>query len=197
MSIASGADLEWHDSSSVGAVRYLGYPLYSSKAQLNHFLDGVKVKVSRHANILRERHLSIRGAGLVANSLLLSKVWHLLRVVPVPDVWLKEIQQIVRKYLLPFWPTPSWSTLCLRRKHGGVGVVDIHAATRQHMLRSATRWHELGEHNNKYFYRIIKERQSQQTIQSLRCSSTGECLGVDAAVILRVYRCFLPTGVHP
>ena len=126
VSIASGAGLEWHDSSSVGAVRYLGYPLYSSKAQLNHFLDGVKVKVSRHANILRERHLSIRGAGLVANSLLLSKVWHLLRVVPVPDVWLKEIQQIVRKYLLPFWPTPSWSTLCLRRKHGGVGVVDIH-----------------------------------------------------------------------
>ena len=28
--------------------------------------------------------------------------------------------------------------------------------TRQHMLRSATRWHELGERNNKYFYRVIK-----------------------------------------
>ena len=85
VSIASGAGLEWHDSSSVGAVRYLGYPLYSSKAQLNHFLDGVKVKVSHHANILRERHLSIRGAGLVANSLCCRRcgicfVWFLFRM---------------------------------------------------------------------------------------------------------------------
>ena len=52
VSIASSADLEWHDSSYVGAVRYLGYPLYSSKAQLDRFLDGVKVKESRLANIL-------------------------------------------------------------------------------------------------------------------------------------------------
>ncbi|CAO3611948.1 unnamed protein product [Mucor hiemalis] len=125
VSIASRAGLEWHDSSSADAVRYLGYPLYSSDAQLNQFLDAIKVKVMRHANILSGRHLSIRGAGLVANSLLLSKVWHLLRVVPVPDVWLKDIQKIVRKYLLHFWPAPSWSTLCLRRKHGGVGVVDL------------------------------------------------------------------------
>ncbi|KAG1386241.1 hypothetical protein G6F60_014549 [Rhizopus arrhizus] len=44
------------------------------------------------------------------------------------------------------------------------------------MLRSATRWHENGERNNKYFYRVIRERQAQQTIQSLRCSSTGSTL---------------------
>ncbi|KAK4521263.1 uncharacterized protein ATC70_012899 [Mucor velutinosus] len=47
-----------------------------------NYLDGVLVKVQRHSNLLKQRNLSIRGAGLVANSLLLSKVYHLLRVVP-------------------------------------------------------------------------------------------------------------------
>lgn len=41
------------------------------------------------------------------------------------------------------------------------------------MLRSATRWHEQGERNNKYFYRVIKDRQTTQTIQSLRNLQTG------------------------
>ena len=48
--------------------------------------------------------------------------------------------------------------------------------SRQCLLRSATRWHEKGERNNKYFYRVIKERNRQQTIESLRCSSTDAIL---------------------
>ena len=48
--------------------------------------------------------------------------------------------------------------------------------TRHCLLRSSTRWHEQGERNNKYFYRVIKERNRQQTIESLRCSSTGALL---------------------
>ncbi|KAG1040734.1 hypothetical protein G6F43_012230 [Rhizopus delemar] len=44
------------------------------------------------------------------------------------------------------------------------------------MLRSATRWHEKSEQNNKYFFRVIKERQTQQTIEALRCSLTGAIL---------------------
>jgi hypothetical protein len=123
--IASAAGVEWHDSTSIGSVRYLGYPLYHTDVQLLHFLDAIKVKLERHANMLRQRHLSIRGTGLVANSLLLSKVYHLLRVVPVPDKWLLEVKVVIRKYLLSFWPAPSWSSLCLPRKHGGVGLVDI------------------------------------------------------------------------
>jgi hypothetical protein len=42
------------------------------------------------------------------------------------------------------------------------------------MLRSATRWHEQGEKNNKYFFNVIKQRQKQQTIQSIRCPNTGQ-----------------------
>ncbi|KAK4510779.1 Flap-structured DNA-binding and RNA-binding protein [Mucor velutinosus] len=52
-----------------------------------------------------------RGAGLVANSLLLSK--------------LKSLTTVVREYLVSFRPGVAWSTLCLPRKFGGVGLVDI------------------------------------------------------------------------
>jgi hypothetical protein len=123
--IASSAGIEWHDSRSVGSVRYLGYPLYHTDAQLAHYLDDILLKLQRHANLLKERHLSIRGAGLVANSLLLSKVYHVLRVVPAPSSWLQAVKKVVREYLVPFKPGVSWSTLCLPRKFGGVGLVDI------------------------------------------------------------------------
>jgi hypothetical protein len=36
--------------------------------------------------------------------------------------------------------------------------------TKQFLLRSATKRHEKGERNNKYCFRVIKQRPSQQTI---------------------------------
>ncbi|KAG2191396.1 hypothetical protein INT47_004330, partial [Mucor saturninus] len=65
----------------------------------------------------------------------------------------------------------------------------IQKETRECMLRSATRWHELGERNNKYCYRVIKERQSEQTIQSLKCYATGSVL-VNSDDIIREERGF-------
>ncbi|KAK4518233.1 uncharacterized protein ATC70_001585 [Mucor velutinosus] len=123
--VTETSNIEWYDSSSVGSVRYLGYPLYHTEEQLQHFLNSITVKIQRHCNLLTKRQLSIRGKGLVANSLLLSRLWHLLRVVVVPDKWLEEIQRVVRQYIVSFWPTVAWDSLCLPRKHGGIGLVDI------------------------------------------------------------------------
>ncbi|CDH59996.1 hypothetical protein RO3G_01611 [Lichtheimia corymbifera JMRC:FSU:9682] len=123
--LASEYGAQWHDSQNPTAVRYLGYPLYHTKAQLWNFLDDLKSKIARHAQILKSRNLSLRGASTVANSLLLSRLWHIMRVVPVPQEWRKEIQNIVQSFLMPFWPKPAWSTPCLPRRFGGVGLIDI------------------------------------------------------------------------
>ena len=128
VALADSAGLQWHDAHSRGAVRYLGYPLYHTESQLQDYLDGVLVKVQRHSNLLKQRNLSIRGAGLVANSLLLSKVYHVLRVVPgggATESWVMALKKVVRDYLVSFRPGVAWSTLCLPRKFGGVGLVDI------------------------------------------------------------------------
>ena len=107
-SLASEYGAQWHDRHSSTAVRYLGYPLYHNDAQLFNFLDNIKSKIARHAQLLKARHLSIRGASTVANSLLLSRLWHVMRVIPLPQQWKQDIQRIVRSFLLPFWPTPAW-----------------------------------------------------------------------------------------
>ncbi|KAG2191927.1 hypothetical protein INT47_007552 [Mucor saturninus] len=124
--IAQSEGLDWHNSGSVGAVRYLRYPLYHTSTQLDAFLNEVRLKILRHSNILRQRNLSLRGSGLVANSLLLSRLWHILRVVSIPAKWLDSVQALVRGYLLPFWPRTSISTMYVPQKFGGVSLVDVY-----------------------------------------------------------------------
>lgn len=51
--LATASDIEWCDEASTGSVRYLGYPLYHISVQLAHLLDGIKVKLQRHVNMLR------------------------------------------------------------------------------------------------------------------------------------------------
>ena len=123
--LAEQSSIEWYDESSTGSVRYLGYPLYHTQAQLDHFLDAIKIKIQRHCNMLQQRNLSIRGKSVVANSLLLSRLWHILRAVVVPSQWLTNVERIVRQYIVSFSPGVAWDTLCLPRKHGGIGLVDI------------------------------------------------------------------------
>ncbi|CEP07576.1 hypothetical protein [Parasitella parasitica] len=67
-------------------------------------------------------HYSI---GLVANSLLLSKVYHELRVVPAsPTIESRAmaVKKVVREYLVSLRPDVARSTLRLTRKFGGVGL---------------------------------------------------------------------------
>jgi hypothetical protein len=109
--IAANDGFEWYDAQSSSALRYLGYPLYHNDQQLLSYLNEVKLKISQHANFLRGRHLSIRGTSLVAKAILLGGLWHLLRVTSVPPKWLKEIKAIVRNFVMPFWPKPSFSTV--------------------------------------------------------------------------------------
>ena len=65
--------------------------------------------------------------------MILSKLWHLLREIPVPKVWLDEIRSIVRRFVLPFWPAPSWESICLPKSKGGLGIIDLH--TQHHALQ--------------------------------------------------------------
>ncbi|CDH54787.1 hypothetical protein RO3G_11686 [Lichtheimia corymbifera JMRC:FSU:9682] len=46
--------------------------------------------------------------------------------------------------------------------------------TKQLLLRSAIRWHESGERNNKYFFNVLKQRQAATTIHHLRDPQTRE-----------------------
>ncbi|KAG0733181.1 hypothetical protein G6F23_013596 [Rhizopus arrhizus] len=126
ISIARSSDLTWHDASVKTAVRYLGYPLYHTRHQLLSYLNELKLKIIRQCHFLKERHLSIKGSGLVANSLILSTLWHILRVTPVPNTWLSEVViglQILYRL--------GWSVLCNC-------TLDIHLSYRSCYILTAT-----------------------------------------------------------
>lgn len=125
--------ISYHTNQSNNAVRYLGYPLYSTQAQLLSFLLPVKKKIRRHCNLLSTRGLSVRGSSLLVNSVILSTLWHLLRVVPIPVKWLNDIRTIVRKFVLSFWPAPSWKRICFPKSQGGLSIIDIDM--QQHALK--------------------------------------------------------------
>lgn len=116
----------WHDRTAPNALTYLGYPLYHHDRQLDAFLHSIYTNLDTHVQVLKQRTLSVLGRATVANSLLLSRLWHLLRVCVVPTAWLQKCRTLIRKYVCNFFPSPSWKTCCLPRSQGGLALVDIH-----------------------------------------------------------------------
>jgi hypothetical protein len=71
------------------------------------------------------RSLSILGRSHIANSLLLSKLWHILRVIDPPTRWLKQCERATRNYVCPYGYKPSWRTICRPKNQSGAAVIDI------------------------------------------------------------------------
>jgi len=118
-------DAGWHDRHASTAARYLGYPIYSSTNQLQSFWEGLTAKLELHCRVLSSRRLTIRGTSLLCNSIIFAKVWHVLRVTPIPKAWLTRLDQIARSFVLPFNPAPAWRTAKLPKNMGGLGIIDV------------------------------------------------------------------------
>ncbi|KAG2191466.1 hypothetical protein INT47_003842, partial [Mucor saturninus] len=114
-----------HDCQSPAPVVYLGFPLNTSTSQRNLFLDGNLDKVSKACQIHQQRGLFVPGRTAVLNSLVLSKLWHVLRVVSVPMSFFKCMQSVISKFInFRIFPKISFSTACSSRSGGGLGVLD-------------------------------------------------------------------------
>ena len=115
----------WHDYRSLSAVRYLGFPLVSTSSLLNAFLDGLLVKLQIACDIHLQRRLSIRGRSTVINTLILSKIWHVLRVTPVTQQFHLRLRSLVTKFLMyKMFPPVRYDILTLPKYIGGLGILD-------------------------------------------------------------------------
>ena len=121
----SSQDLhQWHDRTSPNAAIYLGFPLTSTHQQLADFLQSRLEKLKNNVHIMQSRSLSIRGKALVANSLLLSKMWYCLRILPLNQVFLKSIQSVITQFLQSgAFPKVSFLTCCRPKTEGGLGIL--------------------------------------------------------------------------
>ena len=82
-------------------------------------------KMENHAKIQNQRHLSLKGKTIIINTILLSKLWYVGNVSPIPKDLLPEINKIIFQFL---WnnknPEPiARETLFLPRERGGLGIL--------------------------------------------------------------------------
>ncbi|ORX56710.1 hypothetical protein DM01DRAFT_358747 [Hesseltinella vesiculosa] len=124
-SIRQSTGASWHDKHNPDAVKYLGFPIYCSKAQLRAFWVNCAIKIERQCQVLRGCKLSIRGTSLLCISVILASLWHALRITPITEACIRPIRSSIRKFVLPFNPAPSWTTATRPRSQGGQGVLDI------------------------------------------------------------------------
>ncbi|KAG1328634.1 hypothetical protein G6F62_008060 [Rhizopus arrhizus] len=117
--------MRWHDKTHATAAIYLGFPLTSSKSQLTSFLESVLSGIQTSAQLLSQRGLSILGRGLIANSLVLSRLWHATRVVNVPMIFLSRVRSVIIRFLSQkTFPAVSFISCQRPRKEGGLAVLD-------------------------------------------------------------------------
>ena len=128
-----------HTEDAEHALEYLGYPIALSTSQRNAFFDTILVNIKRNIGLLMGRQLSVLGRSNIANSLLLSKLWHVVSVHHPTKSWILRAQGAIRKFVVPFNPAPSWKALCRPRSEGGLGLIDITTQCRAFQLRRIQR----------------------------------------------------------
>ena len=113
------------DYHSPDPVIYLGYPLATSTKQRNNFLDRLVDTIRIACDIHSQRSLSIRGRALIVNSLILSRLWHVLRVVSVPGSFFSQVKSLISKFICHrMFPRISFDTMCLPRSKDGLNVLN-------------------------------------------------------------------------
>ncbi|KAG0740106.1 hypothetical protein G6F57_012523 [Rhizopus arrhizus] len=115
----------WHDSSTSVPVRYLGFVFYSSNSQRDHYLGSLVQKIQNACNIHSQRQLSYRGRVTVLNSLIYSKLWYVLRLLPVPIKVLDKITSIGYQFVTKgLFPKIRREFLRVPRSLGGLKLLD-------------------------------------------------------------------------
>ena len=131
------SQVQWHDGESPDPLIYLGYPVPICQEHINTYLDILLAKIQSSANILSQRFLSVLGKSVIVNSVILSRLWHALWVVVPPAEWFQKVVRVVKKFVLPNNPAPSWQLMCSPKDKGGLGLINPSTQSSIFQLRHA------------------------------------------------------------
>ncbi|CEP16721.1 hypothetical protein [Parasitella parasitica] len=102
---------------------YLGFPLIQSRLQRVNFVEVLITKLKVAVQLHSTRSLSVVGRATVLNSLILSRIWYVLRVTPLTLADFQQLRstaiQFLRKNIFLVIPWRVWT---LPRAQGGLGV---------------------------------------------------------------------------
>ncbi|ORZ04656.1 hypothetical protein BCR42DRAFT_338589 [Absidia repens] len=75
---------QWFDKHTPTYLTYLGFPLLYPKGHREVFARSLITKINQTHYHLSFCHLTYKGRVTVCNSLFTSKIWHTLRLTPLP-----------------------------------------------------------------------------------------------------------------
>jgi len=116
----------WHDRSSPAPIRYLGYPLCSSVTQRNVAFSCITDTIRQSCFLHSQRQLSPRGRATVLNSLIYSKLWHVLRLSTFTKSQMSVIRGIGSSFINHrIFPKLAVTLLRAPRSQGGLALLDL------------------------------------------------------------------------
>jgi hypothetical protein len=116
----------WHDRTSPTPLMYLGYPICASLTQRNTAFTNLYTSIKQSCFMHSQRQLSILGRATVLNSLILSKLWHILRVFNLTQEQISSLQNLGPTFINHhIYPRLSNNVTQLPRHQGGLGVLNI------------------------------------------------------------------------
>ncbi|KAK4509305.1 uncharacterized protein ATC70_007655 [Mucor velutinosus] len=120
--LASKGISSWHDHSSSTPLIYLGYGLFINRQQRSSFVDTLISTIRTSCQLHSTRNLTLRGRVTVLNSLILSKLWHVPRLVTFTPSEFKTIQSIISSFVNRNAKMTrfAFDTLTLPRSQGGL-----------------------------------------------------------------------------
>ena len=89
-------------------------------------MDNILTNITHHCDIHLQRNLSIRGRTTVLNTLILSNLWHVLRIVGASQKGFHyKLKSTISHFLCHrIFPRIAYQKLCQPRKQGGIGLID-------------------------------------------------------------------------
>ena len=110
------------------AITYLGYPLVQCRRQRDAFTNHFLGQLRHTADLHTRRSISVYGRATIANSLLLSRCWYVLSVLPLTLDFLKKIRTIITSFVTyRISPVISWDLMVTPKSSGGLGIIDLFA----------------------------------------------------------------------
>jgi len=113
-------DFTWSVTAKIFGVYFGENAVFTNSALL-------KEKIQKHINILSGRILTLRGKAVILNCLVLTKLWYVSSVFPLPHTTLKDISRMMFQFIWRHYHTDCVSRTSVIRPplEGGLGVTHI------------------------------------------------------------------------
>lgn len=119
---------KWFDSTSPTYLRYLGYPIWFTCAQRDHFCNEALIKLQASIQLHQGRAISVYGRAHMVNTLFLSRFWHFLRVTVLPAFFFQKASSLVYQFIChQIFPKFKKTNIYHSKLLGGLSVIDISA----------------------------------------------------------------------